>query len=92
MEWSAIFQLIDPSLLIVVAACWALGFILKQTPFVPNWSIIYLVTAFSISFAIWDKGFRPESILQGILCGAFAIYGHQLIKQARQAREEDEKS
>jgi nicotinamide riboside transporter PnuC len=90
MEWSAIFQLIDPKLLIVVAACWVLGFILKNTPRVPDWSIVYLVTLFAVVVTIWLLGFQAESILQGILCGAFAVYGHQLYKQAKQAAEKGE--
>ena len=38
MEWNVIMNLIDPSLYIVIAACWIIGFILKQTPKIPNWT------------------------------------------------------
>lgn len=89
MEWSAILQLIDPRLLIVVAACGVLGYILKRTPAVPDWSIVYLVTVFALVFTVWLLGFVPEAILQGLLCGAVAVYGHQLIKQAKQAADKD---
>lgn len=87
MEWSTIIQLIDPKLFIVVATCWVLGYILKQTPRVPNWSIVFLVTTFAIVFTIWMLGNSPEVILQGILCGAVAVYGHQIFKSAKQAKD-----
>lgn len=82
MDWNVVFDLIDPELLAVVAACWVLGYILKQTPRVPDWTIVYIVTAFAIVLTIWMLGFHVRSVIQGILCGAFAVYGHQLIKQS----------
>lgn len=78
-------QLIDPSLMIVVVACWVIGYALKQTPRVPDWSIIYAVTAVAIVFASLILGFNVQSVLQGILCGAFAVYGNQLVKQTNEA-------
>lgn len=92
MEWNVIFELIEPRLLIVVAACWVFGFILKQTPRVPNWSIVYVVTFFAIVFTIWLVGWGPEAIIQGVLAGAFSVYGHQFIKQAKDRADKDENS
>lgn len=83
MEWNAIFQLIDPKLLIVVAACWVIGYTLKQTPRVPNWSIIYIVTAAALGLTVWLIGWGAESIIQGVLAGAFAVFGHQVVKQTK---------
>ncbi|QMV43754.1 phage holin family protein [Cohnella cholangitidis] len=85
MEWNAIFQLIDPKLLIVVAVCWVLGFVLKRTPRIPDWAIIYIVMAIAILLAVWLIGIGPEAIINGILAGAFAVFGHQAIKQAKEA-------
>lgn len=85
MEWSAIYTLIDSSLYAVVAACWIIGYILKQTPRIPDWSIVYFVTIAAVLLCIWLQGWRPESIIQGILCGAFAVFGHQIIKQTKEA-------
>ena len=81
MEWSTIVNLIDAQLLIVVATCWALGYMIKQTPSVPDWSIVYIVTAFAIVLVVMLTGFSAQAVLQGILCGATAVYGNQLIKQ-----------
>jgi len=85
MEWELIVNLIDPSLLVVVAVCWVLGFIIKQTPNVPNWSIVYIVSAFAITAVLLLQGLSVEAVLQGILCGAVAVYGHQLVTQAKKS-------
>ncbi|WP_138751134.1 phage holin family protein [Paenibacillus sinopodophylli] len=90
MDWNVIFQLIDPKLLIVVAACWAIGFVLKQTPKVPNWSIVYIVTSVAVSVTVWLIGWSPEAVIQGVLAGSFAVFGHQIVKQAKERAESDE--
>lgn len=88
MEWNAIFSLINPMLLVVVAVCWCLGYMLKQTPRVPDWMIVYIVTVAAVLFTVWLIGFGAEAIIQGVLCGAFAVYGHQLVKQAKERDEQ----
>lgn len=83
MEWNAIFNLIDPKLLIVVAVCWVIGYVLKQTPKMPNWSIVYVVTLLAVLVTVWMLGWGPDSLIQGVLCGAFAVYGNQIVKQSK---------
>lgn len=89
MEWNAIIEFINPELLIVVAACWIIGYVLKQTPRIPDWTIIYAVTVVAVAFAIVMLGFTPQSVLQGILCGAVAVYGNQLLKQAKKSGDDE---
>lgn len=84
MEWNAVYELIDPRLIAVVALCWVVGFILKQTPRVPNWTIVYGVTLFALILTVWMLGWGPESLIQGVLAGAFAVYGNQLFQQTKQ--------
>lgn len=81
MDWNAVLEFINPELLIVVAACWIIGFTLKQTPKVPDWTIIYIVTGVAIVFACLLLGFTVQAVIQGILCGAVAVYSNQFIKQ-----------
>jgi hypothetical protein len=88
MEWNAIYQLIDPKLFIIVAVCWVIGYAFKKTPRVPDWSIIYIVTIFAVLLTVWLLGWGPESIIQGILCGAFAVYGNQIVKQIKKSGDE----
>lgn len=83
MEWNMIFELIDPRLFIVVAACWVIGFILKRTPKVPDWSIVYLVLIIAVWLTIGLIGWSVEALIQGILAGAFAVFGHQAVKQTK---------
>lgn len=91
MEWNAIFQLIDPKLLVVVAVCWALGFSLKKTPKVSDWMIVYVVTLIAVLLTVWILGWGPETLIQGVLCGAFAVYGNQLVKQTKKGVDSDAK-
>lgn len=83
MEWNMIFELIDPRLLIVVAACWVVGYVLKQTPAIPDWSIVYIVVVLAIVFTVGLLGWGMESLIQGILAGAFAVFGNQAWKQTK---------
>lgn len=89
MEWDIIQGLIDGRLLIVLAACWVIGYVLKQTPKVPDWTIIYIVTAVAIVFVILMLGLSVESVVQGILVGAVAVFGNQLVKQAKKGVDAD---
>lgn len=84
MDWQTVFGLIDTQLLVVVAACWCLGYVLKRTPKVPDWTIVYIVTLAAIVVVIGLHGVSVQSIIQGVLCGAFAVYGHQVVKQAKE--------
>lgn len=83
MEWNVVANFIKPELLLIVAVCWVIGFCLKQTPRVPDWTIIYLVTLAAIIIVCLTLGFNVDSFVQGILCGAVAVYGNQLLKQAK---------
>ncbi|GIP25484.1 hypothetical protein J23TS9_06140 [Paenibacillus sp. J23TS9] len=89
MDWNMIWTLIDPRLLIVVAACWIIGFILKKTPRVPDWIIVYVVVVFAVALTVWLLGWGPESLIQGILAGAFAVFGHQVVKQAKNGADQE---
>ncbi|WP_374018991.1 phage holin family protein [Paenibacillus thiaminolyticus] len=81
MDWTMIFELIDPALFVVVGACWVIGYMLKQTPAVPDWSIVYIVVALAVVFTVGLLGWSVEALIQGILAGAFAVFGHQVVKQ-----------
>jgi len=89
MEWNAIQELIDPSLMIVVAACWVLGYALKRTPRVPDWSIIFILSVIAIGAVIGLTGLSVQAVLQGVLCAALAVYGNQAIKQLKKGFDTD---
>lgn len=83
-----IFELIDPALIVVVAMCWAIGYGLKQTPRVPDWTIVYIVTGIAVVLTVWILGFGPEAIIQGVLAGAFSVFGHQVFKQTKKGGDD----
>ncbi|MFE4713975.1 phage holin family protein [Paenibacillus sp. NPDC056722] len=83
MEWSVIASYIEPDLFIVIGVCWIIGYVLRRTPRVPNWTIIYAVTLAAIIISSYIMSFNVESVMQGILCGALAVYGNEFIKQTR---------
>lgn len=89
MEWDIIQRLIDGRLLIVLAACWVIGYVLKKTPKVQDWTIIYIVTGVAILFSILMIGLSVESVVQGILVGAVAVFGNQLVKQTKKGVGKD---
>lgn len=91
MEWAAIQAMIQPELAGVLAVCWVAGYVLKRTPRVPDWSIVYAVTAVAILMTCLLLGPVVESVIQGILCGAVAVYGHQLLQQTKQAISSEER-
>ncbi|WP_348623631.1 phage holin family protein [Paenibacillus peoriae] len=87
MDWNNIWSLIDPKLLIVVAACWVLGTIIKKTPRVPDWCIVYIVSAVAVILTVWMIGWGPQAVLQGVLAGAFAVYANQIVKQVKKGAD-----
>lgn len=88
MEWASVITFVDPSLLIVVVACWIIGYVVKQTPQIPDWSIVYIVTLIAIVIVVAMQGFDVDAVLQGVLCGAVAVYGNQIIKQVKKAGDD----
>lgn len=88
MEWNVILDYINAELVGVVIACWIIGYVLKQTPLIPDWTIVYLVALVAIVFACILQGFTVESVIQGILCGAVAVYGNQLVKQTKKGADD----
>ncbi|MGG1650590.1 phage holin family protein [Paenibacillus sp. NRS-1780] len=71
-----------------MAVCWVLGIIIKKTPRVPDWSIVYIVTGVAVILTVWMIGWGPQAVIQGVLAGAFAVYGNQLVKQARKGGDQ----
>ncbi|MEK5058656.1 hypothetical protein BK126_02920 [Paenibacillus sp. FSL H7-0326] len=84
-----IFQLIDPALIGVLVACWVIGYTVKQLPSIPNWSIVFIVSAAAILLTGFTLGWSVESLIQGILVGAFAVYGNQVVQQTQKGVEQN---
>jgi MFS superfamily sulfate permease-like transporter len=89
MDWNVVQTFIKPEFLLVVVVAWVLGFMIRTIPKIPNWSIVFIVTLYTIVMVIFLNGLSAESIMQGILCGAVAVYGNQLVKQSKQIGKGD---
>lgn len=89
MDWSIAFRNIPTELLPVVIACWAIGYMLKRTPRVPDWSIVYFVTLFAVLGSGFTLGWSAEAVVQGTIAGAVAVFGHQFIKQAKEGANQE---
>ncbi len=70
----------------LVPGLWVLGFALKQTPHVPDWSIIWILTAVSLVFGWVAFGLTYEAIMNSIVAAGVAVFGHQLFKQTKNSK------
>ncbi|WP_404358976.1 phage holin family protein [Cytobacillus firmus] len=65
----------------LVPALWVIGYALKQTPKVPDWSIVWILVLISVSAGSLAFGFSFEGLLNGIVAAGVAVLGHQMKKQ-----------
>lgn len=73
---------------VVVAVLLLLGYFLKRTPRVQDWSIPWLLTLAGIVLACGIlQAVTVESIVQGILAAGVASLTHQLWKQTTEKRD-----
>lgn len=85
---AAIQQYLDPVMLGAVLVLWFIGYVLKQTPKVPNWSILWIIIVLGIIAGLGVLGFNANGFIQGILAAALSIFGHQVVKQTANGVEE----
>ena len=84
-----LIKLLNENYLIFLPALWIIGYALKQTPFIPDWSIIWILLAISLGIAFLAFGFNFESVVNGITAAGVAVFGHQLVKQTKNATSEN---
>lgn len=79
-------------MLAVVPALWFAGWLLKQSK-LPNALIPFVLAALGAVAGVLIDGPSANSVVQGILAAAAAVFGHQAVKQgtaivARQSHDE----
>ncbi|MEW9671423.1 phage holin family protein [Ammoniphilus sp. 3BR4] len=72
---------LDPALVLVAPALNVIGYALKQTPFIPNWLIIWILLGLGIIAGILSIGFTVNGVANGIIATGMAITTHQAVKQ-----------
>lgn len=83
---------LNQNYLMLVPALWVLGFAIKQTPFVPDWLIIWVVLIVSIIFGTIAFGFSYEGLINGVIAAGVAVLGHQMLKQTLIGNESRKKN
>lgn len=74
---------------VLIPVLWIFGFALKQTPRIPDWTIIWILLALSICFSTIMYGFSGEGIINGIIAAGVAVLGHQMVKQTFTERKKN---
>lgn len=83
---------LDPAMLAIVAACYAIGLWLKSTPKIAHWMIPYILTGISMIIYVVIEvytGDKPlglsivDGLVEGVICAAVAVYSNQLYKQVK---------
>ena len=69
--------------LVLIPVLWIVGYILKNTPKMPNWLIPYVLTVLGVAGACGVVGFGVDGVIQGVLVAGGAVLGHQLVRQAQ---------
>lgn len=82
-----ILDFLDSNYFIMIPALWIIGFGLKNTPKIPNWSIIWFLSAVSLSISFFAFGFSLEAVVNGIVAAGISVYGHQIFKQTTKKRK-----
>nr|WP_285867265.1 phage holin family protein [Mesobacillus maritimus] len=72
----------------LVPALWVIGYGLKQTPRIPDWTIIWILLVVSVAFGTFAFGFSTEGIINGIIAAGVAVLGHQMFKQTINSRRD----
>jgi hypothetical protein len=91
-----IMEFVRPELAILVAVCWAVGLFVKKAPIakgVGDWLIPFILLGVGVAFsalyigAVLGEGFglapMVSAAIQGILVAALAVFGNQMMKQAK---------
>lgn len=81
-----LLQFLDQNYLMLVPVLWVLGFALKQTPRIPDWSIIWILSVVSLLFGWVTFGLTFDAIVNSMIAAGVAVYGHQLFKQTKNAK------
>ncbi|MFT4415574.1 phage holin family protein [Fredinandcohnia humi] len=76
---------------IFVPVLWVIGYALKRTPFIPNWSIIWFLLGFSFIIGSFSYGFSLDTLINGIIAVGVAVFGHQVYKQTYEAKAKKKK-
>ncbi|KAA9029967.1 phage holin family protein [Niallia endozanthoxylica] len=70
---------IRPDAFILVPVLFFLGLFLRQTPYLPLWSHVWIQLFFAVIACLLHYGFEIESVVQGILVTGVAVISRDII-------------
>lgn len=81
-----LLEFLNQNYYMMVPALWVIGYGLKHTPKIPDWTILWILLVISISFGSIAFGFSTEGIINGVIAAGVAVLGHQILKQTFRSR------
>jgi hypothetical protein len=75
---------VSSTMILISASLIVIGMILKNTPSIPNWIILWIVVVLGIIFNIFSSGLKVESVIEGVISAGLAITAHQTVKQTKE--------
>ncbi|TMW71687.1 phage holin family protein [Alteribacter natronophilus] len=82
-----LLQFVVDDALILIPVLMIFGKLLKQTPWLSDWVIPYILLAAGIILTGMLLGFSFSSFIQGVLVTGAAVFGHQLIRQTQKGKK-----
>lgn len=79
-----LIQFVPEQLFILIAALWVIGYFIKNTKVIPDSYIPFILIILSVLASILIMGVNINSILQGIICAAVAVFGKNIAKQGQE--------
>ena len=76
-------QFISEGNIYIIAVIYAIGMFIKASA-IKDKLIPFILLALGIVFSMLLNGFNVDSVMQGILCSASAVFVNQLVKQAKE--------
>lgn len=70
----------------LVPILWVIGYFLKQTPIIPDWSITWILLGVSVLVSTYFFGFTADAVYNGVIAAGVAVFGHQICKQTLEAK------
>lgn len=76
-----IINFLNQNYFFLVPVLWVIGYAIKQTPFIPDWAIIWIILGISLGIGTFAFGLSVDAITNAVIAAGVAVFGHQMFKQ-----------
>lgn len=83
MEAAMLQEYIVPEILILIPVLWLVGYFIKQTPKIPNWSVVWILLTIGVLASLFIIGPNVNGVIQGVLATGISVLGYDLVKQTK---------